>query len=64
MLEYLPRLSTENDQNEYYLTDLVGLLHNNGLRVGYSICPDPQEVEGINSKEELARMEELFAKTS
>ena len=60
LVDFLPRLSTENDQNEYYITDLVKLLHDNHLRVGYSLCPDPQEVEGINSKEELARMEKLF----
>ena len=57
MLQNLKHLSTENDQKEYYLTDLVELLHNQGLKVGYAICPDPWEVEGINSKEELARME-------
>lgn len=62
LLAYLPKLSTENDQNEYYVTDLVKLLHSNGLRVGFSLCPDPQEVEGINSKEELAQMELVFAK--
>ena len=57
MLENLHRLSTENDQNEYYLTDLVELLHEGGFKVGYALCPDPWEVEGINSREELARME-------
>jgi bifunctional N-acetylglucosamine-1-phosphate-uridyltransferase/glucosamine-1-phosphate-acetyltransferase GlmU-like protein len=60
MLANLHRLSTENDQNEYYLTDLVELLHGQGFKVGYALCPDPMEVEGINSKEELARMETIM----
>jgi UDP-N-acetylglucosamine pyrophosphorylase len=62
MLDNLDNLSTENDQKEYYLTDLAELLHKQGLRVGYSLCPDPWEVEGINSKEELARMEKMMQK--
>ena len=28
-----------------------------GLRVGYALCPDPEEVAGVNSREELARLE-------
>jgi bifunctional N-acetylglucosamine-1-phosphate-uridyltransferase/glucosamine-1-phosphate-acetyltransferase GlmU-like protein len=56
-LEFLPRLATDNDQKEYYLTDLVEMMHLAGLKVGYTICPDPQEVAGVNSKEELAAME-------
>ncbi len=57
----LPRLSTQNDQGEYYLTDLVELLAGDGARVGYALCPDPREVAGINSREELAAMEAYLA---
>ncbi|MFZ5586783.1 MAG: NTP transferase domain-containing protein [Thermodesulfobacteriota bacterium] len=57
LLAYLPRLTTENDQKEYYLTDLVELMASAGLKVGLALCPDPLEVAGINSQEELAAME-------
>ena len=57
LLAYLPKLTTENDQREYYLTDLVALMASAGLKVGLALCPDPLEVAGINSKEELEAME-------
>jgi UDP-N-acetylglucosamine diphosphorylase/glucosamine-1-phosphate N-acetyltransferase len=57
MLEFLPRLATDNDQKEYYLTDLVEMMHQAGLKVGYAVCPDPLEVAGVNSKEELVELE-------
>jgi UDP-N-acetylglucosamine diphosphorylase/glucosamine-1-phosphate N-acetyltransferase len=58
MLEFLPRLATDNDQQEYYLTDLVEMMHGDGLKVGYAVCPDPLEVAGVNSKEELTDLEQ------
>ncbi len=57
LLEFLPKLTTDNDQKEYYLTDLVQLLDQAGRKVGLALCPDPLEVAGINSKEELAAIE-------
>ncbi len=57
LLRHLPRLTTENDQKEYYLTDLVELMNESGLKVGFALCPDPLEVAGVNSKEELAALE-------
>ena len=57
MLEFLPKLATDNDQQEYYLTDLVEMMHQAGLKVGYAVCPDPLEVAGVNSKQELADLE-------
>ncbi len=57
LLEFLPRITTNNDQGEYYLTDLVELMSSAGLKVGMALCPDPLEVAGVNSKEELAALE-------
>ena len=57
LLEFLPKITTNNDQQEYYLTDLVELMAQAGRRVGLALCPDPLEVAGINSKEELAAIE-------
>ncbi len=61
LLAYLPRLTTDNDQKEYYLTDLVELMASAGLKVGLSLCPDPLEVAGVNSKEELEALEAQLA---
>jgi len=32
-----------------------------GLKVGHAVCPDPLEVAGVNSKEELAALESRLA---
>lgn len=61
--ECLPLLSTDNDQKEYYLTDLAAIFAQRGYRVGYAVAPDPPELQGINSREELALMERRWAAT-
>lgn len=53
MLAGLKDLRPDNQQAEYYLTDLVGLFVARGLKVGWSLCPDPAEVAGVNSAAEL-----------
>lgn len=58
LLGHLPKLTTDNDQKEYYLTDLVELMNASGLKVGFALCPDPLEVAGVNSKEELMALED------
>lgn len=64
LLNNLAAIRPENDQNEYYLTDMAAILGGRGLPVGYVICPDPDEVAGINSKEELAQLEARLAQAS
>ena len=44
---------------EYYLTDLVALAHSHGLSVGL-VTVDPQEVAGVNTREDLAYLEGLY----
>ncbi len=56
----LPRLSRDNAQGEYYLTDVVRIGVESRLRVGVFRGGDPDEVLGINSPEDLARIERLL----
>lgn len=58
--EVIDRLTPDNRQNEYYLTDCVGLLSRQGKRVEAVVCEDWLEVMGINSPIDLARMEKLL----
>ena len=55
-------LGNRNAQGEYYLTDIVEMACENGMRVMSSLAGDPVEVMGINTCEELEkacrRMEE------
>jgi bifunctional UDP-N-acetylglucosamine pyrophosphorylase/glucosamine-1-phosphate N-acetyltransferase len=55
--DHLPRLSTNNSQGEYYLTDLIAMLRDSGKRVGALLLDDPVEAFGVNSRAELASVE-------
>ena len=50
----LERLKPHNAQGELYLTDTLGLLVGDGDPVAVHVAPDPLEVEGINTRVELA----------
>lgn len=56
----LDRLSSENDQGEYLLTDVVKLLREDGRAVQGLVAADPAEVLGINSREQLAMASRLL----
>ncbi len=58
LADNLRRLSTNNAQGEYYLTDLVAMLSGSGNRVGALLIDDPVEALGVNSRAELATVEE------
>lgn len=53
----LRRLSPENAQGEYYLTDVVSVLHDAGYPVDSVLAADPSETEGVNDRWQLARAE-------
>ena len=54
LFEAVGGLNTNNDQKEYYLTDMVELARRNGLLTAAIISPDADEVMGINDRVELA----------
>lgn len=56
----LDRLSANNAQQEFYLTDLVALASQAGLKIGFVQLDDPQEMTGVNSREELALCHEIL----
>jgi len=52
----LRKLKADNSQGEYYLTDLPGILIGKGERVEAVVAEDFEEVSGINSLADLARV--------
>ncbi len=60
----LTRVGRKNVQGEYYLTDVIGILRERGLRVGAVTAPDWREVLGANEPEELALLESIVRKRS
>jgi len=53
--EALPTLGNRNAQGEYYLTDLVSIAHQRGLRAVHAVVPDGDEVHGVDDRVKLAR---------
>ena len=60
---WLARVGNENAQREYYLTDVVGLAVADGVHVRAVHPGDPAEVEGVNDRVQLARLERLLQRS-
>jgi bifunctional UDP-N-acetylglucosamine pyrophosphorylase/glucosamine-1-phosphate N-acetyltransferase len=60
---YIPKITNENNQKEYYLTDIIGLVNGSsyneitGHRVSTVLIEDNENLRGINTPEELADLE-------
>jgi bifunctional UDP-N-acetylglucosamine pyrophosphorylase/glucosamine-1-phosphate N-acetyltransferase len=57
--DLIDKVSAQNAQGEYYITDLVELANRAGHKVGYAIAPE-RDVMGVNDRAQLARAESLF----
>ena len=57
--EWLGRLSNNNAQQEYYLTDIVGMAVAEGLPIHTANPKHEWEVLGVNSKVQLAELERV-----
>jgi bifunctional UDP-N-acetylglucosamine pyrophosphorylase/glucosamine-1-phosphate N-acetyltransferase len=60
LLERLGALEAANAQGELFLTDLVGLLVQDGEKVAVAQVSDPTEVMGVNTQAELAEASRLL----
>jgi len=58
--EWLSRLSNNNAQNEFYLTDIIEMAVQDGLRVETTLAVDQDEVLGVNNRNQLAHLERVF----
>ena len=56
----LERIGNENDQGEYYLTDAVGHAVESGTPVLTHTTTDIDEVSGVNTAQQLARLERAY----
>ncbi|WP_413729169.1 bifunctional UDP-N-acetylglucosamine diphosphorylase/glucosamine-1-phosphate N-acetyltransferase GlmU [Sodalis sp. RH22] len=57
---WLSRLTTNNAQGEYYLTDIIALAWGEGRRIN-TVNPDRlSEVEGVNNRLQLATLERVY----
>jgi bifunctional UDP-N-acetylglucosamine pyrophosphorylase/glucosamine-1-phosphate N-acetyltransferase len=54
---WLERLTNDNAQGEYYLTDIVKFAAADGVEIVASLAADRVEVDGVNSPVQLAELE-------
>ncbi|MGM0701887.1 MAG: bifunctional UDP-N-acetylglucosamine diphosphorylase/glucosamine-1-phosphate N-acetyltransferase GlmU [Pseudomonadota bacterium] len=54
---WLPRLSADNAQGEYYLTDIIAMAAAEGVGIATARPSDALEVEGVNDRLQMARLE-------
>lgn len=57
---WLPSLSNQNVQGEYYLTDIIGMAVSEGVMVATCHPRRDWEILGVNSKTQLAELERIF----
>ena len=62
LFEAIREIKANNNQNEYYLTDIVKIFKHKGYKVlGYK-ASDYKEISGVNDKVQLVEMEEELRK--
>jgi bifunctional UDP-N-acetylglucosamine pyrophosphorylase / glucosamine-1-phosphate N-acetyltransferase len=54
---WLPRLSADNAQGEYYLTDIIAMAAAEGVKIATVQPANALEVEGVNNRLQMARLE-------
>ncbi len=59
LFDLIGRITDDNAQNEFYLTDVVELAGKAGLRSGVITCPEAETL-GINARSDLAFAEQVF----
>ncbi|MBA1189192.1 UDP-N-acetylglucosamine diphosphorylase/glucosamine-1-phosphate N-acetyltransferase [Pseudomonas entomophila] len=60
LAEWLGRLSNDNAQGEYYLTDVIAMAVADGLVVATEQPLDAMEVQGANDRRQLAELERHY----
>jgi bifunctional UDP-N-acetylglucosamine pyrophosphorylase / glucosamine-1-phosphate N-acetyltransferase len=59
MKKWLPQLSSNNAQGEYYLTDIIGLAVQQGIGINAQQAPAAWEVQGVNNRLQLSELERI-----
>ena len=54
LIDALGKIGTDNAQHEYYLTDVISVLHGEGKKVDSIVIEDIKESMGVNTRVQLA----------
>jgi len=58
--DVLPKLSSDNAQGEYYLTDVTAMAVSAGLEIRTAQPDNGWEVDGVNDRVQLSRLERIY----
>jgi bifunctional N-acetylglucosamine-1-phosphate-uridyltransferase/glucosamine-1-phosphate-acetyltransferase GlmU-like protein len=62
LFEYLPKIQPHPRNGEYYLTDIIGLFLNDGLKVETLAIDDYRQLVGLNTPEDISWAEQVYNK--
>jgi bifunctional UDP-N-acetylglucosamine pyrophosphorylase/glucosamine-1-phosphate N-acetyltransferase len=60
LTDTLPEIDNDNAQGEYYLPDVLARLIQSGEKVGAFRTDRPEEIQGINTPEQLGEANRLY----
>jgi bifunctional UDP-N-acetylglucosamine pyrophosphorylase / glucosamine-1-phosphate N-acetyltransferase len=64
LISALAEVKPANQQGEYYLTDVPGILAARGETIALYLHSDPREVYGVNTRADLAEFENLLRRST
>jgi bifunctional UDP-N-acetylglucosamine pyrophosphorylase/glucosamine-1-phosphate N-acetyltransferase len=60
LADAIKRVPSANAQGQEYLTDVVGILREDGHPVGTLVADDPTEIQGVNDRVQLAQARRVY----
>ena len=60
LLQALKYVEMNTKKKEYYLTDIIDVLYEQGKRINTSTCPDANEILGVNSRLDLSKANDMM----
>jgi len=60
----LNKIKSNNNQKEYYLTDLVNLAHEQNIKINSFVINNEFELMGVNTKEDLELAQKIYKEKS
>jgi bifunctional UDP-N-acetylglucosamine pyrophosphorylase/glucosamine-1-phosphate N-acetyltransferase len=60
LASWVNRLDNRNAQGEFYLTDVIAMAVNEGVVVEAFHATDPEEIQGVNDRRQLAQLERYY----
>lgn len=62
LVNALDKITNNNAQGEYYLTDTLAIMKESGLKVGAYVVENSEEISGVNDRLQLSQAEQVMKK--